>query len=210
MRALFTLILVLILIPIILIGGLAALLYFTYFDVQPAQYPFLHDVSQVQSIEYARFVFSDDGLTPEKVGIVLDTEGFMQDLKATDCHTGIEVNEFMDLINGQPIDGVVINYTDGSFDFITPYLCINSKYNPKVDAIFSELFSRFLIDKNVMKDTAKAMKFFTDSSYGTYTEDSDVAQIFNTYKKSDFVTIGGGINDWDETKEYFQTLEKIS
>ncbi len=142
MRALFTLILVLILIPIILIGGLAALLYFTYFDVQPAQYPFLHDVSQVQSIEYARFVFSDDGLTPEKVGIVLDTEGFMQDLKATDCHTGIEVNEFMDLINGQPIDGVVINYTDGSFDFITPYLCINSKYNPKgvVDLLNTKVY----------------------------------------------------------------------
>lgn len=167
MRALFTLILVIILIPVILLGGIAAMLYYTYFDVQPAQYPFFHEESEIQSIEYARFVFGDEGLVPEKVGIVLDTEGFMNDLKASNCHTGIEVNQFFDLTNGQPLDGVIINYKDGSFDFITPYLCINSTYNPKGvidllntkvygydDAEFAELIDKYglEISEDILED----------------------------------------------------------
>ncbi len=131
MKSLIKLIVALILIPLILVGSMGAILYFTYFNVQPtAQYTFLQDEGQIQSIECARFTFSEEGLTPEKVGIVLDTDAFMTDLNAIECHTGIDVNDFKNLVNGQTVDGVIINYTDGSFDIVTPYICVNSTFNP--------------------------------------------------------------------------------
>ena len=33
-----------------------------------------------------------------------------------------------------PIDGIVINYKNGEFEFITPYICVNSSFNPKTVA----------------------------------------------------------------------------
>ena len=131
MRALFSLILILLLVFVILVGGVLAILYVSFFNQTAAEYPFLNDASEIQSIEYAMFTYGDEGFVPEKVGIVLDPDSFMTELKATDCHTGISIGSFMDLVNGKPIKGVVINYNDGSFDFITPYFCINSQYNPK-------------------------------------------------------------------------------
>ncbi len=159
MRALFSLLLVLILIPLIVLGGALALLYFTYFDVQPAQYSFAHQESEIESIEYAKFSFTEQGLTPDKVGLILDTKGFMTELKATDCHSGMEINAFIDLINGAPIQGVIINYTDGSFDFITPYICVSSSNVPKTltdllntkiygfnEAAFAELLDKYGVE----------------------------------------------------------------
>ena len=132
MRALFTLLIALVLIVVILVGGAFALIYFTLFNVTPAEYPFLNDASQIVSIEYAKFTYGDEGLVPEKVGVIVQTENFFNELsQTTDCHTGISLDNLKTLIDGKPIEGVVINYADGSFDFITPYLCVNSNYNPK-------------------------------------------------------------------------------
>ena len=131
MRALLTLIIALILIVVILVGGALAIFYFTFLHLTPAEYPFLHDSSEIKSIEYAKFTYGEEGLVPEKVGVILDTDSFIGELKAADCHTGIDFGGLKDLVNGKTIEGVVINYNDGSFDFITPYICVNSNYNPK-------------------------------------------------------------------------------
>ena len=132
MRALFSLILILLLVFVILVGGVLAILYVSFFNQTAAEYPFLNDASQIVSIEYAKFTYGDEGLVPEKVGVIVQTENFFNELsQTTDCHTGISLDNLKKLIDGKPIEGVVINYADGSFDFITPYLCVNSNYNPK-------------------------------------------------------------------------------
>ncbi len=155
MKALFTFILVLFLILVMVVGGVAAILYVSFFNIQPAEYSFLNDESEIVSIECAKFTFTSEGLVPDKVGVVFDKENFMKDLKAIDCHTGISISKFTDVINGKAMNGVVINYADGSFDFITPYICINSTYNPQgvVDLLntkvygFDEVKFAELVDK---------------------------------------------------------------
>lgn len=131
MKAILKVLLILILLVVILVGSIAAVLYFTFFNVKSAEYPFLQEKSKIVSIEYAQFTFTENGLSADTVGVIVDTDAFMADLKSAECHTGINVNNFLDLINGKPINGIVINYEDGNFEFITPYICINSSINPK-------------------------------------------------------------------------------
>lgn len=133
-KFLFNLIILLVLIPVLVIGGIFAFLYFNYLRIQPADYSFVGERADILSIEYARFTFSDEGLTPTKVGIITDSDAFMNDFDKIDSHTGINVNDLLDLINGKPIDGIVINYKNGEFEFITPYICVNSSFNPKTVA----------------------------------------------------------------------------
>lgn len=130
-RLLLSLISLILLLPLILFGCLAAVIYFTYIQVQPAEYTFLHEASEIKSIEFAEFKFGENGLAPEKAGIVEDTESFINDLKGVECHTGITGGGFKALFNGESIEGVIINYNDGKFEFITPYLCVNSGFNPQ-------------------------------------------------------------------------------
>lgn len=130
-RLLLSLISLILLLPVIIFGCLAAVIYFTYIQVQPAEYTHIEDASEIKSIEFARFVFSENGLVPEKAGIIEDTEGFVNDLKNIECHTGISGAGFEALFNGEAIEGVIINYNDGKFEFITPYLCVNNGFNPQ-------------------------------------------------------------------------------
>ena len=130
-RLLLSLISLILLLPLIVCGCLAAYVYFTYIQVQPAEYSFVHEASEIKSIEFARFVFSENGLAPTKAGIIEDTEAFITDLKSIDCHTGMSGAAFKALANGESIDGVIINYNDGSTEFITPYICVNSAFHPE-------------------------------------------------------------------------------
>lgn len=131
MRLLFKLIIVFLLVFVILAAGVMAIFYFAFFNVQPAEYPFLNEKEDIVSIEYAKFTFGNEGFVPEKVGLVLKTDEFMSELGEVDCHTGISIGDLSELVNGKSIEGIIINYSDGSFDFITPYLCVNSNFNPK-------------------------------------------------------------------------------
>ena len=119
------------LLPLILLVCFGAVVYFNYIQVQPAEYSFIQDASEIKSIEFARFVFSENGLVPTKAGVITDTEGFVNDLKGIECHTGITGGGFKALFNGEAIEGVIINYNDGGFEFLTPYLCVHSGFNPQ-------------------------------------------------------------------------------
>ena len=126
--AIISLILIL---PILVCGVVAAGVYFLYIKVQPAEYSFLEETSEIESIEYASFVFGESGLLPNKAGVITDVEGFASDLKTIECHTGISGAAFNAIKNGDAIDGIIINYKDGNWEFITPYICVNSGSNPK-------------------------------------------------------------------------------
>ena len=126
--AIISLILIL---PILVCGVVVAGVYFLYIRVQPAEYTFIAETSEIESIEYASFVFSESGLLPNKAGVITDVEGFTSDLKTIECYTGISGAAFQAIKNGDAIDGVIINYKDGNWEFITPYICVNSDSNPK-------------------------------------------------------------------------------
>ncbi len=121
------------LLPLILLVCFGAVVYFNYIQIQPAEYSFIQDASEIKSIEFARFVFSENGLTPSKAGVILEEnhENFVNDLKGIECHTGMTGNGIQALFNGEAIDGVIINYNDGGFEFLTPYLCVHSGFNPQ-------------------------------------------------------------------------------
>lgn len=92
-------------------------------------------------------------------------------------------------------------------------MLLDSEYNPNVPDIFEELLSRLFSDTKILNDSsrqAKVMKYFTDTSYGNFSVGSAVSAVFNNYTKNSFVTTAGGINDWDNVKEYFSTLEITS
>ena len=130
-RLLLSLISLILLLPLIIFGALAAVVYFNYIRVQPAEYSLAQDVGQIESIEYAQFVFGENGLAPKKAGIIEDKEGFVNDLKTIECHSGITGTGFNTLLNGEAIEGVIINYTDGTHEYITPYICVNPSFNPQ-------------------------------------------------------------------------------
>lgn len=130
-RLLLSLISLILLLPLILCGVLAAVVYFNYIKVQPAEYSLAQDVSQIESIEYAQFVFGENGLSPKKAGIIEDKEGFVNALQTIECHSGITGTGFNAIVNGEPIEGVIINYTDGTHEYITPYICVNPSFNPQ-------------------------------------------------------------------------------
>lgn len=132
-KFLLSLISLILLLPLILFGCLAAFVYFNYLQLQPAEYNFLRDTGEIESIEYARFTFNDEGLQPNAVGVIPeeDHDAFISELKDIDCHTGITGEGFTSLADGLTIDGIIINYSDGAFEFITPYLCINSDFQPQ-------------------------------------------------------------------------------
>lgn len=149
------------LLPLILLVCFGAVVYFNYIQVQPAEYSFIQDASEIKSIEFARFVFSENGLVPTKSGSITDTEGFVNDLKGIECHTGITGGGLKALFNGEAIEGVIINYNDGGFEFLTPYLCVHSGFNPQsiIDLLsvrvygfdatsFGELLDKYGIDKD--------------------------------------------------------------
>lgn len=131
MKFLFNLIILIVLVPILIVGGVLGFIYFTYLQIQPAEFSLSGEVADITSVEYARFTFTSEGLVPEKIGVVKEVDSFLNDFNKLDAHTGINVNDLNDLLNGKPIDGIVINYSDGSYEFITPYICVNSKFNPK-------------------------------------------------------------------------------
>ena len=130
-RLLLSLISIILLLPLIICGCLAAVIYFTYVQVQPAEYTLLHEASEIESIDFARFTFGENGLTADKVGVISDKEAFVKDLYEIECHTGITGSGFQTLFNGEPMEGVIITYTDGKFEFLTPYLCVNNGFNPQ-------------------------------------------------------------------------------
>ena len=130
-RLLLSLISIILMLPLIICGIFAAGIYFTYIQVQPAEYTMLHETGEIESIKFATFSFGENGLVANEAGIITDTEAFVNDLKEIECHTGITGEGIKTLVNGQVMDGVIINYKDGKFEFITPYICVNNGFNPQ-------------------------------------------------------------------------------
>lgn len=127
MKKLLSLIICLILIPVLILGGALAAVYFTYFNPQPAEYSYLNPVEEIVSIEFAEVSFTDGNVSANGIGFIEDIEGFMDDLNSLDCHEGLSIDAIVTLVKTQEADGLVINYADGSYEIITPYVCVNSE-----------------------------------------------------------------------------------
>lgn len=114
-------------IPALILACAAGFIYNNYFKPTPMEYGFLRGESEICSVEYAIVSFDSEGnLHTQRVGFVTDVDGFVADIKALDCYAGIPLDSFRNLRDIKTLSGFVINYTDGSFEVITPYVCLNS------------------------------------------------------------------------------------
>lgn len=113
-------------IPALILAGAVGYIYNNYFKPTPMEYDFLRGESQICSVEYASVSFADGNVTTESIVLIDDIDGFTAELKASDCHKGITLQSFKALSQSSSISGFVINYHDGSFEVITPYVCVNS------------------------------------------------------------------------------------
>ena len=124
MKFIFTLLLIFILIPVIVVGGAVAFIYFSFFNPQPAEYAYMNPADQITSIEIAEISFADGNPTPTGIGFITDKEAFIADLNELECNKGINVSSLQHLSSDQKIEGIVIHYQDGSFEIITAYLSV--------------------------------------------------------------------------------------
>lgn len=126
MKAFISLLITLILIPVMLVAAVFGFVYFTFFNPQPADYPYLHSQAEIVSIEFASVSFEEGTLKAEGFGFVSDVEQAMTDLEVLECKDGLTLDGVSTLVNEKSVDGLIINYSDGSFEIITPYASINS------------------------------------------------------------------------------------
>ena len=114
-------------IPALILIGAAGIIYNEYFKPTAMEYSFLRGESEICSVEYALVSFDEEGnLQTDRVGFIENVDEFIGDIKALDCYSGIPLESFRDLKDIKTLSGFVINYTDGSFEVITPYVCLNS------------------------------------------------------------------------------------
>lgn len=126
-------------VPAILLACAGGYIYEKYFKPTPMEYDFLRGESEICSVEYSRISFGDDGsVNADRVGFVIDVQSFIAELKAAECYKGFPLDSVKSLYDDKSLSGFVINYTDGSFEIITPYFCINSDLKiEKVEEILS-------------------------------------------------------------------------
>ena len=127
MKQLLSFIICVIVLPALALAGVAAYLYDSYLKPTPMEYNFLRGESEICSVEYAMVSFGEDGnVRTDRVGFISDTAGFIADIKALDCYKGMPLESFGSLKDIKTLHGFVINYNDGSFEVLTPYVCLNS------------------------------------------------------------------------------------
>ena len=157
MKKLLSFLICLIIIPVLLLGGAVATIYYVYFNPQPAEYQFLNPAEEIDSIEYADVSFTGGVIKAEGFGFVKNTESLMADLDGLDCHEGVSFEAIETLAKDLTVKGFVVNYTDGSYEIITPYISVNSEltieeiqdileariYGYNVEA-FDKLFNKYL------------------------------------------------------------------
>ena len=142
MKKLISFIFCMTVIPALILAGAAGIIYNKYFSPTPMEYEFLRGESEIQSVEYAQISFAGGDVSATTVAFVEDIEGFIADIKAIECHKGITVSSFKALSENENVRGFVINYIDGSFEVITPYVCVNSDLNiTKVeDLLYADVY----------------------------------------------------------------------
>lgn len=118
-------------IPALILACAAGFLYNKYFSPTAIEYDFLRGEEQICSIEYVSVSFADGNVTPEHIGTVKDTNGFISDILGLECYKGITLESFKALSESSTVNGFVINYMDESFEVITPYVCLNSDLDIK-------------------------------------------------------------------------------
>ena len=140
MKHILALLLCLILVPTIVLGGLAGIVYFTFFNPTPTEYPLLHSVEDVVSVEYAHVKLVEGELQGVGLGYVEDIDAFMTDFLSVDCYDGISYNSVSKITSDSiTIDGFIINYADGSYEIVSIYISANSTLS--VDSL-ADLFKQ--------------------------------------------------------------------
>lgn len=125
MKFLFKLFFTLILVVVIAVGGAAAYIYYSFFNVQPvAEYVHMNSADQITSIEIAKISFEGSIPSPAGMGVITDKEAFLADLNELQCYKGIDINSVGYITESQSLEGIVIHYADGSTEYITPYISV--------------------------------------------------------------------------------------
>lgn len=127
MKKLLGFIICMTLIPALLLALGAGFVYDNYFKPVPMEYEFLRGEKEICSVEYAIISFESDGaMLAERRGFIEDMPSFISELKSVECYSGISLESIEALYTTEQFPGFVINYNDGSFEVITPYICLNS------------------------------------------------------------------------------------
>lgn len=126
MKKLISLLICLIVIPALILGGALAAVYFTCFNPQPASYPYLHERAEITSIQFAEVNFEGGNVNTTALGLVDDVDDMMDDLASLRCHKGLSLDAISVLAKEASVSGLVINYSDGTYEVITAYVSVNS------------------------------------------------------------------------------------
>lgn len=152
MKKILGFIICVIVVPALILTLAAGIIYNVYLKPTPMEYGFLRGESEICSVEYAIITFDNKGYVhTDRVGFINDVDDFVNDIKALDCYAGIPLESFKDLHDIKTLSGFVINYTDGSFEIITPYVCLNSdlKINKIEDLLDADVY---VFDKNGVQE----------------------------------------------------------
>ena len=152
MKNLISFVICVIVLPALLLLGVGAYLYDSYLKPTPMDYDFLRTESEIHSVEYAIVGIGSDGsVNTQRVGFVMDVSGFIADIRKLDCYKGMPIESFQNLHDIKTLSGFVINYNDGSFEVITPYVCLNSdlKIEKPEDLLTADVY---VFDKEAIKE----------------------------------------------------------
>lgn len=147
---------------ILLVGIIAALLYFAFFNTKPAEYPYQNTVDQITSIEIAEISFENGTPAPTGMGIITDKEGFIADLNEIDCNQGIEISSAIHIANNKKFEGIIITYADGRKEIITAYISYGQSHEET--NMFGSLYSFDLEQFDALLDEYKDLYVETDGN----------------------------------------------
>lgn len=140
MKGFLTFLAIIIIIPLLIVGGALAFIYFSFFNPQPAEYVYVNPADQITSIEIAEISFANGEPTPTGIGVITDKEAFLADFEELECNKGIDLNSLSYISGSQSIEGIVIHYADGSTEIITAYVSLGLKQSESV-GLSSSLYS---------------------------------------------------------------------
>ena len=126
MKALFRTVIILVLIPVIILGVLFGLLAYKLSAPTPMDYPYLHSTDEIESIEFAEISFEGGVINADGIGFIKDHETFLNDLNNLPRNSKPVLEIINNMANTKELEGIIINYKDGSFEIITAYVNLKS------------------------------------------------------------------------------------
>ena len=126
MKALLTALLIIILIPVLVIGVALGAVVYILSAPTPLDYPYMHPAEDISSIEFAEISINGGEIDVNGIGFITDREALIEDINNLQRNSKHMTDIFKNVANMKELEGIVINYNDGSFEIITAYVNLKS------------------------------------------------------------------------------------